>query len=67
MRRKGKRKKEERAGICARRDKGLSLDVKETDMAHRQTTAYKGKEGNPWVRESQSTAIGNFDCWTSAH
>lgn len=46
-RRKGERKKGEGGRDIALKGQGLSLDVEETDMAHRQMTAYKEKRETP--------------------
>ena len=33
------------------RDKGLPLDREETDVAHSKMAVYKGKRGNPVLRQ----------------
>lgn len=53
--RQGKRKKEKGARergqkYLSQKDKGLSLDKEETDMAHRKMAVYKGTRAHPGLR-----------------
>ena len=44
-----RREKGKGQGYLSQRDKGLPLDRKETDMAHRKMAVYKSKMENPML------------------